>query len=203
LFPDTQHADLHVDIQTPSEQHSGPLKATCAGADQISWPLLTLADVEVAEMAHKMSDLLSQLILVPPPTLSEALQHQAELKPITWAAQICAGIVAQDRAVLAPLPDSMWRPTCLSIGPVPMASAGAESVCNLTASMRLRPHKVHPDDVFGCLRLTVTLTTLARRMAQEAAGAWRVHGDEQHIHPDVSVVACAAYAESHSKLLRP
>jgi hypothetical protein len=129
-------------------------------------------------MADRTASLLSELILVPPPTLPEALQHQAELKPITWAAQIFNGLEKQDRAVLAPLPDSIWTPTCLSIGPAPMATAGAESVCNLAAFMRLSPHKVHPEDVLSCLRLTVTLTTLARRMAQEAAGVQRVYGPD-------------------------
>jgi hypothetical protein len=115
---------------------------------------------------------------------TEALQHQAELQPITWAAQMCNGLEKQDRAVLAPPADSVWRPTCLSIGPAPMATAGAESVYNLAAFMRLSPQSALPQDVLCCLRLTVQLTTLARRMAQEAAGACSVHGDEQHIQQD-------------------
>jgi hypothetical protein len=142
----------------------------CTGVDQNSCILIACADDKVTEMAHKTAYLLSELILVPPPSLPEALQHQAELKPITWAAQIYKGWRKQGRAVLAPTADCLWRPTCLSIGPAPMATAGAESVHNLAAIMRLSPHKVQPEDVIGCLRLTVTLTILARRMAQEAAG---------------------------------
>jgi hypothetical protein len=131
------------------------------------------ADQSVPGMAHTVADLLSELILVPPASLYGAPQHQAELKPITWAAQMCNGLEKRDKAVLMPSADSVWRPTCLSIGPAPVATAGAESVYNLAAFIQLAPDLIPPVIVVDCLRLTVQLTTLARRMAHEASGAER------------------------------
>jgi hypothetical protein len=128
------------------------------------------ADHDLAGVAHTVADLLAQLILSPPPSDVQAHKHQAALKPITWAAQVCKGMVRRDRAVLKPPGDSLWRPTCLTLGPAPMATAGAETICQLAGYLQSSPEYVVPEDVVACIRLSVTLTTLTRRMAQEATG---------------------------------
>jgi hypothetical protein len=103
-------------------------------------------------MVEVASDLLSQLIL-------------------PMCAKDRDGIFLLGRTTWEPPASCIWAPTPLTEGPTPMAVAGVEaSICWLAEQVS-RPELISLDGLLSCIRLTTTLTRLAREMAQEAAGA--------------------------------
>jgi hypothetical protein len=125
-------------------------------------------------MVQVASDLLSQLIL-----------------PLGVSKQ--DGIFLLGRTTWECPASCLWVPTPLTEGPAPMAMAGVQaSVVWLTEQLSA-PELMSLDDLLSCIRLTTTLTKLAREMAQEAAG---VH--VQHVL-HMSRSTALQHAQWHSK----
>jgi hypothetical protein len=119
---------------------------------------------------------MEDLILNPSPDFQK---QEAATRPITWASRVIAG--AEVRNFLAPPPPScLWVPTPLNRGPAPIALAGAECVTAVMLDLATKPDLCTPDRILNCIRLSVTMTRLARAMVQEAAGAFRSAGSGGH-----------------------